>query len=132
MIKDATFNIYAWDWHSGLDGFARFVSPYSWIFPFINFPQVVFGKLGFDWAFIERVVYFYPLLLLLIFSPILLVKYFFPKNKFYLFSVLIFAFNTYSLLLAGGEIFLALAYSLMPIVLVLFANMIDIRNNDGF
>jgi hypothetical protein len=132
MIKDATFNIYAWDWHSGLDGFARFVSPYSWIFPFINFPQVVFGKLGFDWTFIERVVYFYPLLMLLIFSPILLVKYFFPKNKFYLFSVLIFSFNTYSLLLAGGEIFLALAYSLMPIVLVLFAHMIDIRDNDGF
>ena len=132
MMKTATFNIYAWNWHSGLDGFARFISPYSWITPLINFPQVIFGNLGFDWGIIERIVYLYPLLLLLTLSPILLVKYFFPKNKFYLFSVLVFSFNTYSLLLAGGEIFLALAYSLIPIVLVLFAHMITTGGSNGY
>jgi len=129
-MRDASVIPYAWGWHIGLDGFAKFISPYSWIMPLINIPQVVFGRLGMDWAFIQRITYLYPLLILLIFSPILLTKYFFPKNKFYLISVLIFSFNTYSLLLAGGEIFIALAYSLMPIIFVLFAYLAR-TCNDG-
>jgi hypothetical protein len=48
-----------------------------------------------------------------------LFHYLFPKNNFYLFSVLVFIFNTYALMLAQGEIFLALAYALAPVVLMI-------------
>lgn len=126
MMKDAHFGLYAWDWHIGFDGFAIFFSPYSWVFPFIYSPQVVFGKyFGMDWSLIERIMYLYPYLALMIISPILLIRYIFPKNKFYLLSVLIFSFNTYSLLLAGGQVFLALASALAPIVLLIFMKIIN-------
>lgn len=127
MMKNASINLYAWDWHIGFDGFAGFFSPYSWVYPFINFPQVIFGNyLGLDWAVIERIIYLYPLLTLFIFSPILLLNYFFPENKFYLISILIFSLNTYALLLAGGEIFIALTYALAPVVFISFVKIIDL------
>jgi len=126
MMKGAGLQLYAWDWHLGFDGFAGFFSPYSWVFPLIYMPQVVFGNLlGMDWASIERVVYLYPLLILLIFSPIFFFKTLFPRNKFYLISVLVFSFNTFSLLMAGGEIFIALAYALMPLIFALFLKITD-------
>jgi len=129
MIKSATLSIYAWDSHVVLDGFARFISPYSWIFPVLSYPQVLLGKLGFDWSMIERISYFFPLLILSVISPIILIKHFFPQNKFYLIGVLIFSFNTYSLLLFGSQVFLAIAYVLIPIVFVLFSILISKAKN---
>lgn len=129
MMQNAHMSLYAWDWHVSLDGFARFFSPYSFVFPFIFIPQVILGKyLGMDWGMIERVVYLYPLLFLLIFSPLYLFKTIFPHNKFYFFSVLIFSFNTYSLLLAGGEVYLALAYALIPLIFALYIKIINRRS----
>lgn len=131
MMKDTAIFSYAWGWHVGLDGFAKFFSPYSWVFPFINIPQVILGNiLGMEWDIIERVSYFYPLLILLTISPIILFKTLFPKNKFYIFSVLVFSFNTYSLLLAGGQIFLAFAYVLIPLILAVFINIINNINDN--
>ena len=121
MMHDAHVSLYAWDWHVNLDGFALFFAPYSWVFPFIFIPQVILGKdLGIDWSWIVRIVYLYPYFILMLFAPIFLIKNLFPKNRFYLLAVLVFSFNTYALLLAGGEVFLALAYSLSPIIFILF------------
>jgi hypothetical protein len=129
-MKDAGLMPYAWGWHPGLDGFANFFSPYSWVFPLIYTPQVIFGNLlGMDWSLITRLVYLYPYLVLAVIAPILLLKYIFPGNKFYLPAVFIFIFNTYSLLLASGEIFLAIAYALAPIIFVLFLQMLKIYNS---
>ena len=128
MMKDASVMPYAWGFHVGLDGFARFISPYSWVLPFINIPQVVFGRLGMDWGLIERIAYFYPLLILLIISPVVLFKTAFPKNKFYLMAIIIFSFNTYSLLLFSGEIFVALAYCLIPLILAIFIKILSDKN----
>lgn len=127
MMKGASLQLYAWDWHPGFDGFAGFFSPYSWVFPLIYMPQVVFGNLlGMDWSAIERIMYLYPLVILLISSPVFLIRYLFPENKFYLISVLVFSFNTYSLLLAGGEVFIALAYVLAPLVFISFIKLINL------
>jgi hypothetical protein len=59
------------------------------------------------------------------FSPVFFIKKLFPENRFYLLAVLVFSFNTYALLLAGGEVFLALAYALAPIIFVLFIKQIE-------
>ena len=125
MMKDASVIPYAWGFHVGLDGFAKFLAPYSWVLPLINIPQVIFGRLGMDWSQIERITYLYPLLILLFFAPIVLFRTIFQKNKFYLISVIVFSFNTYALLLAGGEIFVALAYFLIPLILAIFIKIIN-------
>ena len=126
MMKDANIIPYAWGWHIGFDGFAKFFSPYSWVFPLIYIPQVIFGNLlRMDWPFITRIMYLYPYLIFMIVSPILLIRYIFPKNQYYLLAVFIFLFNTYGLMLAGGEIFLALAYALAPIILMIFLKIAD-------
>jgi len=127
MMKDASIVPYAWGWHVGLDGFADFLSPYSWVFPLIYTPQVIFGNLlGMDWSLITRLVFLYPFLILAIISPVLLMRYVFPRSKFCLLAVIIFLFNTYGLLLASGEVFLAMAYALAPIIFVLFLQMLKI------
>lgn len=133
MMKDASIIPYAWGFHVGLDGFAKFFSPYSWVFLSIYIPEVILGKyLGMDWSFIQRVMYLYPLLILLVLSPIYLFKALFPKNKFYFISVLVFSFNTYSLLLVSGEVFIALAYSLIPLVFALFVKVMNkIKDNEA-
>jgi hypothetical protein len=128
MMKDASIMPYAWGFHVGLDGFARFISPYSWVLPFINIPQVIFGRLGMDWGLIERITYLYPLLILLLISPVVLFKTVFPKNKFYLMAIIVFSFNTYSLLLFSGEIFVALAYCLIPLILAIFIKILSDKN----
>lgn len=130
MMKDASLLPYAWGWHHGFDGFARFVSPFSWISPLINIPQVLLGNSRLSWAFIERFIYLYPALILAIVSPILLFKRIFPDNKFYLLSALIFSLNSYALLLFGGEVFLSIAYAIAPFTLLLFINLLKEKKYD--
>jgi len=128
MMKNAGVIPHAWGWHSSLDGFAMFLSPYSWVFPLIYVPQVIFGNLlGMSWSLITKIIYLYPYLILAVISPILLIRYIFPKNNFYLLAVLIFLFNTYALMLAGGEVFLTLAYVLLPLILIISIKTIDSR-----
>lgn len=127
MMDKADLRLYAWNLHIGLDGFAGFFSPYSWIYPFINVPQIILGKnLNLDWGFITKIIYLYPLLLLMIISPLINYNYFFPKNKFSFLSILIFSFNTYFLLLAGGEVFIALSFAFAPLVFISFVSAIDL------
>lgn len=126
MMGNANLIPYTWGFHVGLDGFSRFLSPYSWVFPIIYVPQIIFGNwLGMDWSQITRIVYFYPFLILCVASPIFLFRYLFPKNNFYLFAAGIYLFNTYALMLAGGEVFLALAYALAPTILLIFIKQIS-------
>jgi hypothetical protein len=128
MMKDSDIIPYTWGYHVGLDGFAGFLSPYSWVFPFIYAPQVIFGNLlGMDWSLITRITYLYPFLILSVISPALLFRFLFPKNNFYLLVILVFLFNTYALMLAQGEIFLALAYALAPMVLMIFFKIAENR-----
>lgn len=122
MMRDTPLALYSWDSIISIVGLSQFIVPYLWIYPYLIFPQVILGKFwGLDWSLVERVSYLYPYLILMVISPLFFVRRVLPKDKPYDLFLLIFSFNTVILTwIEGGEIFLGLAYALMPAILALF------------
>lgn len=125
--KDAPF--YYWENASQLKFF-----PYLWqsqdlgyfssqlySFFYLTFFIRLFALFGFSWSIIERLLWYFPFIIFSVISSSLLIKTILPKGKFLLFSPFIFLFNTYALMIiGGGQISIALSYSLAPLVLTLF------------
>lgn len=120
-LQDVSLMPYAWGWNLAVGGLGAFVSPFSWLH-YVEAIPLVFAKFfSLNWLLVERIFYFYPLLLALIVIPRLIFKKFFPTFKFAFFSTLIFSLNTYILMLiGGGQIFISLAYAIAPVVFYLF------------
>lgn len=98
-------------------------------FLFTYLPWFSFGaignSLGFAWT--ERIVWFFPFLILSVFSSWYLFRILFPKNTFWILSSLVLLFNSYILMVVGGgQMGLALSYSLFPLILARFIQFIDI------
>jgi hypothetical protein len=94
-------------------------------FPLSFFYQSTAKKLAglsFSWPLIERLIWFWPFLIVTIFSAWHLAKTLFPKEKIIHFlAPCIFLFNTYILMVVGGgQMGVAMAYSLAPLVLAKF------------
>lgn len=86
-----------------------------------NLPMGFFGQF-LDYGLIERLIWFWPILIVGLISPFLLAKELnlFP-SKFYPLSSLVFFINTYFLMIiGGGQLTVALAYILIPLVFTLF------------
>lgn len=132
MMQGASFAQYAWGYHPGLGGFEQFLSPYSWVFPLIYFPQVILQGFGFDWSQIVRIVYLFPILIFAIVSPIIFFRKILPDNKFYLISVLIYSFNTFVLLLFSGQVYLSISYVLFPVIFYLFYELLNSTKQNLF
>lgn len=117
--------LYAWGYD--LSGLGSQIFTFSWLTPLkeiVYFLFVVFLKL--DNLLVEKVVFFYSFLLISFVSPIFLYKSLFKDKFIFLFSALIFLFNTYVLMVVGGgQIFVALSYATAPLVLLLFIKLID-------
>ena len=95
--------------------------PFLWLTPFYQLTAKIFVQyLGFSWELTEKIVWFWPFLFLTIFSSWYLVKTIFKKASFLLFTFyfLLYGFNTYILMVVGGgQMGVAMAYSLAPLVL---------------
>lgn len=87
----------------------------------------ILSNLSFSWPLIERLVWFWPFLVLTIFSSWYLAKTLFPKEKIIqFFAPFIYLFNTYILMvIGGGQMGVALAYALAPLVLSIFVKTIQ-------
>jgi len=107
----------AWNW-SVNGGFGANGAALLWNYIAVQIPIVILGHLfGFPWTVIQRFSYLFPLLILLFIAPFFVFRKLF-KFPFSLLALLIFGLNTYILMLiGGGQIFLSLAYSLIPLVL---------------
>lgn len=117
-IEEVNLIPYIWDWNPAFGGLGGVTLGFSWLHFVITLPTFFLKPLGFSWVLIQKLAYIYPVLILLILSPIVFFKKLFPKNNFYFLSSLVYALNTYILMLiGGGQIYIALAYSLAPIVL---------------
>lgn len=82
------------------------------------------GNLNFSWELYERVFWFWMFLVISFFSSWYFSKVIFGKSKFNFLSVLIFMTNTYILMVVGGgQMGVALAYSLAPCVLGSFIQL---------
>lgn len=90
-----------------------------WVVPYYQITAKVFVEfLGLHWHLVERIFWFWPFLLISIFS-----SYYFTRSWI---GVLIYLTNTYVLMVAGGgQMGVALAYALVPFVLKSFFNIID-------
>lgn len=110
-------NLMPYAWGVGVSTLGGYVAPLSWNH-FINSLPIIVGKtLGINWIFIQRIFYLFPLLISLFIVPLFVFRKFFPSSKFYIFATIIFSLNTYILMvIGGGQIFLGLSYSLIPLV----------------
>ena len=119
-----------WD-NQGWGGLGRF-KPYNWSFFYFQWPAKILSLFGLSWPVIEKIIWFWPYLVLGFFSSAFLFKTLFPKNKFWLFSPFLFLFNTFSLIItSGGQMGFAMAYALSPLVLALFIQLLTNSKING-
>jgi hypothetical protein len=128
-IENVNLVPYIWDWNFAIGGLGGLTLGFSWLHFILVLPTILLKNFGLNWEIIQKIAYIYPLIILLVFSPIMIFKRIFPKNNFYFFSAFVFAFNSYILMLiGGGQIYVALAYSLFPIVLYQFIKSFDLKS----
>lgn len=92
-----------------------------WITSYLNF-TAFFSKLGLSWNLISLIFWILPAILLSFFSSFSLFNYLFKdKVKYSLLAGIIYTFNTsFLMILTGGQLGVALSYSLAPLVLLTF------------
>lgn len=95
------------------------VSGALWLTPYYQMTAKIFVQyLGLNWNIAEKILWFWPFLLISIIS-----SYYLTKS---LIGVLIYTTNPYVLMLVGGgQMGVAFAYSIAPFVLVAFIKFID-------
>lgn len=82
--------------------------------------------LGFSWYITEKVIFFIPFWILALSSSYLLSHYFIRKKKYSILSSIIFTTNTYALMLVGGgQMGVAIAYAISPLVLLSLLRLMD-------
>ncbi len=119
--------LYAWDLASAA-GMGGFVGSLLWIYLNFGLSITIFGKfLGLDWIIVERVFYLFPFIFISIFSSYKLYSEVLSKNVFSFFSIFIFCFNTYILMVVGGGQVagIAIAYALSPLVIYYFIKIFN-------
>ena len=97
-----------------------------WINSYLNF-SALFSKFGLSWDIIGFIFWILPTVLLSFFGAFFLFLKIFPDKKLFgLLSGFIYLVNTYFLMiLTGGQVGIALAYSLVPFVVLLFVKSLE-------
>lgn len=128
MLNDYQLLPYAWQWSLN-GGFGGFSGPYLFTY-FPSIPIIVFGKLlQLDWNIVARLCQLFLFIVIAIFSTKYFINTLFPKSKWYLLSIGIVLFNTYTLMLVGGgQTIVALAYAFAPVVLASFIKVINCKD----
>lgn len=82
-----------------------------------------------SWETASKIFFYGPFMFLSFGSSVLLIKKILPNNRFWFIAPIVFALNTYILMMTGGgQIITGLSYALSPITLYLFINIIDSKN----
>lgn len=124
-IRDFPLFPQVWNiWYG--NGFGVNLSFFMNLNSFFMSSTTFFHDLGLPWIIIERLFWFWPYLILVTIAPFLLVREVFPKMSinFLLIASAVYTFNTYSLMLVGGgQMGVALAYAMSPLVLLFFIKL---------
>lgn len=75
---------------------------------------------GFDYAFVERLIHFWPIIIVTPLSAYIFLKSIFKRDVACFIGVLVYSFNTYFLTLQTGHITLMAAAAFVPLILYLF------------
>ena len=128
-LKEFSVNPSSWNsvFNSGLGGSNLIIL--GLFFYFSSTIYLLFNFFKFDWLLIERIAWFWPFLIISVFSSYFLFKKLF-SDKFALLSSALFTLNTYILMVVGGgQMGIALSYTIAPFVLYLFIKTIDFFNS---
>lgn len=113
-------------WDSRFDGMGKSQIPTMWIHSYFTF--TLKSAVLIPWQIFERVFWFFPFLLISIFSSIYLARRVSASSEFNLIAPLIFIFNTYSLLvIGGGQVGIALSYSVAPLILGIVLKSVELE-----
>lgn len=126
----------------------HFIYPYSWYntvisnglggqgFAYVNVNIVVASVLELakifnsSWEIVSKIFFYIFFLLSSTTTSIVLIRKLFPDNKFWIFTPLVFVFNTYILMVVGGgQIITGISYSLIPASLYLVIKILDKSNS---
>ncbi len=93
----------------------------------LTFLLILLSKMiGFSIAFSVKFIYFYLFISFSIISSFLFFRKLFNKKEFAFLSSSIFLFNTYILMIVGGgQMGIAMAYAMTPLVLAIFIKLLD-------
>jgi len=125
-LKEIIGYSYAWDssLNTGL-GHANFTL--LWLNTYLAFAvHLVTQILHIPWGIGEKVVFFWPIFFLSFFSSFFLSKRFIKSKLLQVLSGIIYLSNTYALMVfSGGQVGIALAYSIVPFVFLQFISLVD-------
>lgn len=97
-----------------------------WISPIMFIYGALAHFFGLDNSAIIRILFYFPAIISSIIGPYLLAKYLKLSNVTIFFSCLVYSLNTYFILLIdGGQVGIALAYGLFPILLLAYKKLVD-------
>lgn len=116
-------------WHSEY-GFGAFTLDRMWFdYPYL-FVIKALSSIGFSWWFIDKLLWL-AVTFVAVYSSYRLAKYILGNAQSATLGSIIYSANTYILLLfAGGQIGVALAYALLPLVLLKFIESVDSQKAD--
>lgn len=90
-------------------------------FFYMSYAVRILSILNIPFPLIERIIWFFPFIIISTFSSIYLYKILFPISKCFFLSPLIYLLNSYSLIIiGGGQISIALSYAIAPLIMGLF------------
>ncbi len=119
-------------WERSSDGLGGYSVILLWAWP-LDFLYSFGGFLNIDFIWLEKILGLLPIIILSVWSINRLFEYYGIKNRARLVGILFYLLNTYFLLLIdGGQIGVALAYSILPAVYIEFKRAVGdfrLKNN---
>jgi len=115
---------YVWDGFFSAGSLGNYRAPY--LFPYLPlFLTGLLTKINMNFILVERIVWFFPILIITLLSPFLLAKKLFSQSKgIQRAAPFIYVLNTYFLMVVGGgQVGAAMAYGLLPLLLLLTINL---------
>lgn len=115
-------------WDTLNNGLGQSTIPFLWLQSYFLTTAKFAAALPLPWILIERIFWFWPFLIASILSSFILSRQFFSgiPIHFSLLAAFFYTVNTYSLMIVdGGQMGIALAYSIAPLVLARFVKLIN-------
>jgi hypothetical protein len=124
-IEDFTLFPSAWS-STRAGNLGSYDGPFAYMFFYSRFiPKILVDFFHVNHGFIEKITWFWFFLFFVFFSPLYLFKTLHFSSLSKLFGLFIFIFNTYVLMvIGGGQMGVAIGYSLMPLILALYIKSI--------
>lgn len=109
------------------------INQLMWLYPIMFLYGAIHALSGLNNDLIIRILLYFPSLVLAVISPLIFVRKLKLDTKIGLIASILYVFNTYYLLVVdGGQVGIALAYGLFPLVLIHLIELINKPKRNNF